>query len=183
MTMFFPIFIFLFIVALLMLGPNGALKSLPFLVIISAISSFFIWFVVAFFPIILVIVIINYIRNRNNPKRTTGSSRTRTYYYSSTNAKDFEEFFRRTGGNQNYGNFNYGSGQGSPYQAFEDKTQYYTTLGIENGASQEDIKKAYRTMARKHHPDRYATAEDDIKAFHEKKFKEINEAYDKLAKK
>ena len=133
-------------------------------------------------PFILIYMVIKAVLNMGKPKKTSGGRRTRTYYYTS-NAKDFEEFFRRAGGNQNYGNFNYENSQGNPYQAFEDKTQYYTTLGIESGATQEDIKKAYRSMARKHHPDRYATAEDDIKAYHEKKFKEINEAYDKLAKK
>jgi len=131
-------------------------------------------------PFIVVYMVIKAIFNTGKPKRPSG--RTRTYYYNS-NAKDFEDFFRQAGGNQNYGNFNQGNGQGNPYQAFEDKTQYYTTLGVDSSATQEELKKAYRGMARKHHPDRYATAEDDIKAFHEKKFKEINEAYDKLAKK
>lgn len=181
MAMFFPIFIVLFIITLLIFGPNGAFKSLPFLVIISAISSFFLWFVVAFFPVILIIMIINYIRNQGKPKQNTG--RAKTYYYSSTSSKDFEDFFRNAGGNQNYGNFNYGGGQGNPYEAFEDKSKYYTVLGVESGSTQEEIKKAYRALARKHHPDRYATADEDIKSFHEKKFKEINEAYDKLSKK
>ena len=130
-------------------------------------------------PFILVYMVIKAILNAGKPKKTT--ARTRTYYYNSTNAKDFEDFFRQAGGNQNYGNFNQGSGQ-SPFQTFEDKRQYYTKLGIEDGATQDEVKKAYRTMARKHHPDRYATAEDDIKEYHEKKFKEINEAYDKLSK-
>ncbi|MGE5239347.1 MAG: molecular chaperone DnaJ [Chloroflexota bacterium] len=49
---------------------------------------------------------------------------------------------------------------------------YYQTLGVAKDASQEDIKKAFRKLARKHHPDLNPgskTAED--------KFKEINEAY------
>lgn len=183
MTIFIPIFIFLFIVAILFFGPNGALKSIPFLVMLSFIFSISIWFIGAFFPLIVIFVIYNYLKNKNNPKKTSGGARTRTYYYNSNNAKDFEEFFRQAGGNQNYGNFNYGNGAGNPYEAFEDKTQYYTTLGIQSGADQDEVKKAYRTMARKHHPDRYATADEDVKAYHEKKFKEINEAYDKLSKK
>lgn len=181
MTIFFPIFIFLFIVAVLFFGPNGALKSIPFLVMLSFIFSISIWFIGAFFPLIVIFIIYNYLKNKNNPKRSSGGARTRTYYYSSSNAKDFEEFFRQAGGNQNYGNF--GSGGQSPYGAFEDKTKYYTTLGIQSGADQDEVKKAYRNLARKHHPDRYATADDDVKAYHEKKFKEINEAYDKLSRK
>lgn len=45
---------------------------------------------------------------------------------------------------------------------------YYATLGLKRGASADDIKKAYRSMAMKYHPDRGGD---------EKKFKEIEEAY------
>ena len=45
---------------------------------------------------------------------------------------------------------------------------YYSTLGLNRGASEDDIKKAYRKMAMKHHPDRGGD---------EKKFKEVEEAY------
>ncbi len=50
---------------------------------------------------------------------------------------------------------------------------YYEVLGVERGASADDIKKAYRRLAHKYHPDR---AGGD-----EKKFKEINEAYQILS--
>lgn len=46
---------------------------------------------------------------------------------------------------------------------------YYNILGVDKNAPKEDIKKAYRKLAHKHHPDK--TGGDD------KKFKEINEAY------
>jgi curved DNA-binding protein len=52
---------------------------------------------------------------------------------------------------------------------------YYRTLGIEKGASTEDVKKAYRKLARKHHPD---VNPNDPQA--EGRFKEINEAYEVL---
>jgi curved DNA-binding protein len=52
---------------------------------------------------------------------------------------------------------------------------YYTTLGVPRDAAEEDIKKAFRKLARKFHPD---VAED--KATAEAKFKEINEAYEVL---
>jgi len=54
---------------------------------------------------------------------------------------------------------------------------YYKTLGVSEKASQEDIKKAFRDLARKCHPD-LATAEN--KASSEERFKEINEAYEVL---
>jgi DnaJ-class molecular chaperone len=55
---------------------------------------------------------------------------------------------------------------------------YYETLGVKKDASQEDIKNAYRKMARKYHPD---MVKDSEKADAEKKFKEINEAYQVLS--
>ena len=51
----------------------------------------------------------------------------------------------------------------------------YKVLGISNGASQEEIKSAYRKMAKKYHPDLHP---DDPKAA--EKMNEINEAYDML---
>jgi len=52
----------------------------------------------------------------------------------------------------------------------------YKTLGVAKGASDEEIKKAYRKLARKYHPDRNP---DDAKA--EEKFKEVQGAYDVLS--
>ena len=49
---------------------------------------------------------------------------------------------------------------------------YYDVLGVSKGASQEEIKKAYRRMANKHHPDKGGDAEQ---------FKKINEAYQVLS--
>jgi len=56
------------------------------------------------------------------------------------------------------------------------KEDYYSLLGIERTASEAEIKKAYRRLAMKHHPDRNA---QDKGA--EKKFKAINEAYEVLS--
>ena len=55
---------------------------------------------------------------------------------------------------------------------------YYSVLGLSKGASEEDIKKAYRKLAMQYHPDRNA---DDSKA--EEKFKEVSEAYAVLSDK
>lgn len=52
---------------------------------------------------------------------------------------------------------------------------YYNTLGVKKGASQSDIKKAYRKLARKYHPD---VNPNDSEA--ERKFKQINEANEVL---
>lgn len=55
---------------------------------------------------------------------------------------------------------------------------YYETLGVKRDASDEDIKRAYRSLARQHHPDRNP---GDKQA--ETKFKEIQDAYDVLSDK
>ncbi len=54
---------------------------------------------------------------------------------------------------------------------------YYQTLGVPKTASQDEIKSAFRKLARKHHPDTAAAAD---KASAEEKFKGINEAYEVL---
>ena len=56
---------------------------------------------------------------------------------------------------------------------------YYATLGVARDASPEEIKKAFRTLARQYHPDAASAATDKAKA--EEKFKEINEAHEVLS--
>src|SRR6266487_4059503 len=53
---------------------------------------------------------------------------------------------------------------------------YYATLGVTRGASQDDIQKAYRKLAKKFHPD----MNPDDKAA-QKRFKEVQQAYDVLS--
>jgi molecular chaperone DnaJ len=53
---------------------------------------------------------------------------------------------------------------------------FYETLGVSRNASADDIKRAYRALARKHHPD---VADNKVEAEH--RFKEINEAYEVLS--
>jgi len=59
---------------------------------------------------------------------------------------------------------------------FMPNTTYYDTLGVDEDASAREIKKAYRKLARKHHPDRNP---DDPGA--EERFKKIQEAYSVLS--
>lgn len=59
-----------------------------------------------------------------------------------------------------------------------DKRDYYELLGVQKGCSDDELKKAYRSMVKKYHPDLHP---DDKDA--EAKMKEINEAYDVLSDK
>lgn len=61
----------------------------------------------------------------------------------------------------------------------EAKRDYYEVLGVEKTATDEELKKAYRKLAKKYHPD----ANPDNKEEAEAKFKELNEAYEVLSDK
>ncbi len=56
----------------------------------------------------------------------------------------------------------------------------YKILEIERSASDEEVKKAYRTMAKKYHPDRVNTENEAIKKGAEEKFKEVQKAYETI---
>jgi len=61
------------------------------------------------------------------------------------------------------------------------KRDYYDVLGVAKDASEEDIKKAYRKLAMKYHPDRNQGKGDEKHAkVSEEKFKEVKEAYEIL---
>jgi len=62
-----------------------------------------------------------------------------------------------------------------------EKMDYYKILNIKRDATQDDIKAAYRKLAKQYHPDKFATAPEEKKREAEEKFKEIQHAYDVLS--
>lgn len=81
----------------------------------------------------------------------------------------FEDMFGGGGGFPGGGGF----GGGMPRKPKGDTTKLYKTLDVDKKATQTQIKKAYRKLARVHHPDRGGDPE---------KFKEVQNAYDVLSK-
>lgn len=60
---------------------------------------------------------------------------------------------------------------------------YYNILGVDKNATQDEIKKAFRKLSLKWHPDRQQGKSDEEKKAAEEKFKEISEAYETLSDK
>lgn len=58
----------------------------------------------------------------------------------------------------------------------------YKILGIDSNATDEDVKKAYREMAKKYHPDKVAYLGEEVRKSAEQKLQEVNEAYEKIKK-
>ena len=58
----------------------------------------------------------------------------------------------------------------------------YKVLEIDSSATDDEVKAAYRALAKKHHPDRVATLGDDIHKAAEEKFRQINEAKEQIFK-
>lgn len=58
----------------------------------------------------------------------------------------------------------------------------YKILGIDVNATDDEVKKAYREMAKKYHPDKVAYLGEDVRKSAEQKLQEVNEAYEKIKK-
>jgi len=87
-------------------------------------------------------------------------------------------------------------GQGQKEEGFQENSQRtqqtekkfskkdpYEVLGIARGASRDEIKNAYRKLANKYHPDKVTYLGDEFKELADKRFKEIQEAYQELVQK
>ncbi|MFZ0611690.1 MAG: DnaJ domain-containing protein [Desulfobacterales bacterium] len=63
-----------------------------------------------------------------------------------------------------------------------DSDDPYTVLGIDRAAPEEDVKKAYRKLVNKYHPDKVEYLGEEFKALAEKRFKQIQHAYRSIPK-
>ena len=101
------------------------------------------------------------------------------------NARDFLSIMaRHVAGN--FGGFGGGrsGGSGSGSSRSSSSTGYtkdpYKVLGLDSTATDEEIKKAYRRLAMKYHPDKVEGLGEEVKKNAEAQFREINEAYETL---
>lgn len=74
------------------------------------------------------------------------------------------------------------SNEQKDFDNIKDINHYYSILGLSNDASIDEIKKAYKTLISKYHPDRFANLSVEFQEIAERKSKEINEAYSQLKK-
>lgn len=65
---------------------------------------------------------------------------------------------------------------------YQDTESAYKVLEIERSATEEEIKKAYRKMAMKYHPDKVSYLGEEFKKAAEEKFRKVNEAYETIKK-
>lgn len=64
----------------------------------------------------------------------------------------------------------------------KDTDSAYKILGVDPSASDEEVKRAYREMAKKNHPDLVSSLGEEVRQAAERKFQEINEAYETIKK-
>lgn len=65
---------------------------------------------------------------------------------------------------------------------YEDINSAYTVLEVSSTATDEEVKKAYRSAAIKYHPDKVAHLGPDVQKSANERFRQVNEAYDKVKK-
>lgn len=76
---------------------------------------------------------------------------------------------------------NYSGGSQSSYRT-HNLDDDYKILEISPDATDDEVKKAYRNAAKKHHPDRVSHLGEDVRKAAEEKFAKVNEAYDRIKK-
>lgn len=84
---------------------------------------------------------------------------------------------------QDYGESSYGGGYSSGRQASRSSLENdYKILEVSPDATDEEVKKAYRAAAKKHHPDKVSHLGEDVRKAAEVKFAQVNEAYERIKK-
>ena len=103
------------------------------------------------------------------------------------NTRDYVSMYTRHIGSRFGGGSDSSYSGGSSYSGSSRSTSYsqqrkdpYKVLGIESSATDEEVKKAYRRLAMKYHPDKVEGMGEEVKKNAEAQFREINEAYEQI---
>lgn len=97
------------------------------------------------------------------------------FHFHFNSAGDFNEFYRRFNSSFGGGQSGYGPST-SPLSI----SSHYETLELSQSASNDEIKQQYRALSKKYHPDRAANLPEEQQEAHEKRMREINNAYEQL---
>ena len=65
---------------------------------------------------------------------------------------------------------------------YKDVSSFYKVLGVDESSTNDEVKKAYRKMAIKHHPDKFSQLGEEQQNAAKKKFQKIQEAYEYIKK-
>ena len=88
--------------------------------------------------------------------------------------RQFKEFA------QSSSNGHFGNSQQTGNAFYSKTNDPYEVLGVNRNASKDQIKSAYKSLASKYHPDKVSHLGEEFKELAEQRFKEIQEAYQKL---
>lgn len=158
------------IILVAMIAFFGLKRSMNFIIMLIALYLIFNLMMIGL-PFLLIIGIYFLWRwNRGDYKNSE-------FFRTFNGFEDFNEQYQRS---QSDNSNHYSRNQQS---FFKDMSRYYRILGLEEGASEEEVKKAYKTLAKKYHPDLHHDKDENEKNNYEKKFKEINDAYNEIVKK
>lgn len=103
--------------------------------------------------------------------------------YLGINARDYLSIhYRHVGYNSNNGSYGgYGGQRGGHAQSSGTlHKDPYKVLGLESSATDDEVKKSYRRLAMKYHPDKVESMGEEVKKNAEAQFREINEAYEQI---
>ena len=92
------------------------------------------------------------------------------------------EQIKRIANYMNINSYDFESIQSMFFSKGSNSEKWYTILGISKDATDTEVKKAYRKMAVKYHPDKLIGVSDDIKKLAEEKFLVVKESYEQIMK-
>lgn len=107
----------------------------------------------------------------NHSYQRTHYNQGQRFHFHFGSSAEFQDFFN-----------NFNQSNHSPYSSRSSINSHFETLELSPEASNNEIKQQYRTLSKKYHPDRAASLPEEQRSQHEKRMREINNAYEQLKK-